>query len=448
MSNYRLVAVITVTILLAISILSLYTPISEAQSSPIKIKWRVHSNPTPSTDVAYGVCEFGDYIYVVGEEGGKDRVEKRFKSNGALVKSWSGHFGPSAPLRDCTVIDEKLYAVNFGSHIFVFDLDLNIQVTGKDTYYPRGYAFSIISYGDYLYIAGAKYREEGGAVWSVEKWSAKDLSLVKSYSSDATTRFALSIGVNPVTKQLWVVGEFVGELGYNEFRVEILDLDLNLVKIIKRAGWSSALSITFDEDGYAYIGGSGFVPPKYDVHGLIAKYDKLGNEIAAVEMRGPAYKILYVNNYTYVGSEELIDNYNRQVLYIFDKNLNQVDKIVLSRDMNTSAMLNWGKMAFDGKNLYIAGGDGLIDWGWTIYAISILLEELGTTTQTAETISPPITLTNATQATTIDTPAVTLNITKPSTPSKDDMTTLTLIVIVFAIAVITVAAAVILVIRK
>jgi hypothetical protein len=53
-----------------------------------------------------------------------------------------------------------------------------------------------------------------------------------------------------------------------------------------------------------------------------------------------------------------------------------------------------------------------------------------------------------TQATTIETPAVTLNITKPSTPSKDDMTTLTLIVIVFAIAVITVATAVMLAIRK
>jgi hypothetical protein len=443
MSNYRLVAVITVTILLAISILSLYTPISEAQSSPIKIKWRVYSSAGNMDSYAYSVCETGNYIYVVGEQGGwtlYTRVEMRSKQDGSLAKVWiSG--GPVKTYGfytayDCAIAEGKLYFVIPGFNILVFDLNLNML-----NYIHReinGQPNSIIYYANHLYIVGVEYKESGDSWLRVEKWNAKDLKIIKEYTSNPTPvfDFAMNVGINPVTEQLWIVanvnfGETSGILS-----VEILDLDLSLVKVIRNDHIGDPSYITFDEEGYAYISGIGMV-----------KYDKYGEEVAIKDF--PHSNLLYANGYLYLATHYV--EYGTHYLFVFDKKLNLVDRIVLSEN-GTHARFTHGKMAFDGKNLYIAGyGKRKYDdlyWKWVIYSISILPEEAEMTTQTTETISPPITLTNATQATTIETPAVTLNITKPSTPSKDDMTTLTLIVIVFAIAVITVATAVMLAIRK
>jgi hypothetical protein len=58
------------------------------------------------------------------------------------------------------------------------------------------------------------------------------------------------VGVNPITKQVWVAG------GDDEgFRVEILDLELNPLKTIRNKSLGNAYSIDFDRDGNAYIGG-------------------------------------------------------------------------------------------------------------------------------------------------------------------------------------------------
>jgi hypothetical protein len=41
-------------------------------------------------------------------------------------------------------------------------------------------------------------------------------------------------------------------------------------------------------------------------------------------------KLLYINGYLYIAGWKIIDNYWRPVLYIYDKELNQIDSIILS----------------------------------------------------------------------------------------------------------------------
>jgi hypothetical protein len=169
---------------------------------------------------------------------------------------------------------------------------------------------------------------------------------------------AFNAKVNPITKQLWVTG-----VEDEQFRVEILDLDLNPIKIIKKNDKGLASTVDFDEDGYAYIGGDGF----------IAKYDKYGNEIKLKEITYHVKKLLYVNGSLFVATNEKEGGYRRHVLYVYDKDLNQIERSILSQDINADADFGYGKMAFDGKNLYIAG----IDYKpgnpqWTIYSISLL----------------------------------------------------------------------------
>jgi hypothetical protein len=149
------------------------------------------------------------------------------------------------------------------------------------------------------------------------------------------------------------------------FRVEILDLDLNLIKVIKKDDIDIARAISFDEEGNAYIGGDYF----------IAKYDKDGNEVATKEIPYEIAKITYIKGYLFIGATEKIQNRFRHVLYVYDKNLNLIDRVILSHDVNATAIFNIGRMAFDGKNLYIAGYDNEPgNQRWVVYSISIFAQ--------------------------------------------------------------------------
>jgi hypothetical protein len=368
MNSSKLTSLILLGFLLILSIPFYYTPILKAQGLTVKVNWRVYSDPSENLDYVFGVCEAGDYIYVVGDQDGNARIEMRFKSNGSLVKVWNpkGFY----TLFDCVIDNNKLYVVGRYWSIFVLDLELNLLASKHR--YLDGHAYSVIFYDEHIYIAGWEIKEND-ARWVVGKWRADNLTLVKEYTSNpSSVDQAYALNINPITKQLWIVGD---EL-IRKFRVEILDLDLNPIKIIsKEDKVISAYSLDFDEDGYAYIGG----------YKIIAKYDKDGNEVATKKVLYIASKLLYSKGYIFIAAVEGIGKYMRHVLYIYDKNLNQVEKTVLSQDIDDNAWFSRGKMALANENLYIAGIPE-----WTIYSISVSASQT-TINHDTTTSSAPIT---------------------------------------------------------
>jgi len=365
-----------IALLLVISLLPQNTVNADTLRFDVEIKWSVRSFP------AMSICSAEDYIYVVGSPDGHGaKVEMRYWDDGSLIKTWSSI--KFEDLADCVIIDKRLYAVGLGWNILVFDLKLNLlDYVYRDL---TDWAYSVVSYGDYLYIAGSG---DTFKKWRVEMWRIKDLTLVKEYSSDPTeyNEYAASINVNPVTKQLWVVGMQGGRT--SSFRVEILDLYLNPLRIIERPDRSEALTITFDNDGYAYIGGEGF----------IAKYDKYGNEITMVEIPSSSVDILLydivppgIYDFLFAFVTDKTGVFSKQVLYIFDKNLNQVYSLQLGGDIRTDAFFRPGKADYYGY-LYVAGGErkepGQIT-SWTIYAIHVWCEEMPSFT-TPVPPTPPV----------------------------------------------------------
>jgi hypothetical protein len=353
-------------------IIPTHAPVAEAQiPAVIKINWRAYSDPTGYNDVAYSVCESGDYIYVVGSQDlpRYAKIEMRNKLNGSLVKEWTST--EFFELSSCTISEGKLYVVGMSFIILesdsvrtawaVLEFDLNLNLLSFKRKNFEGMACDILSYNNYLYIAGwERETTKGDYQWRITKWRAKDLTVVKEYASNPSLKddYTCAIGVNPVTKNLWAVG--VEE--YNKFRIEILDPDLNPIKVLKKDEKIQFYGIDFDEEGNAYIVGDSF----------IAKYDKDGKELVAKKIPYYAAQLMYIKGYIYVAAGEYIEDFFRHALYVYDKNLNLIDRVILSYDVNAQSMFSTGRMAFDGKNLYIVGTD---NWQgnerWVIYSISI-----------------------------------------------------------------------------
>jgi hypothetical protein len=210
--------------------------------------------------------------------------------------------------------------------------------------------------------------------WRIEKWKVEGLTIVKEYTSDLNQKHGVlyDIGVNPVTKQLWAVGSE----DYIRFRAEILDLDLKQLKVIHLNDTRSALAISFDEEGYAYIAGIDF----------IAKFDKDGSLITLKKIPALFSKLVYATGYVIVAATERVNEQGGQVIYVYDKNLNQIERLVLNEGMDFK--FQWSTMIFDGKDLYVAGSyGGLSNTGWIIYSISVPRVE-HTTTTSHDNISP------------------------------------------------------------
>lgn len=377
MNSYNFISLLITGFLLILVTLSNYISVVEAQNIAVKINWSVYSSPVSGPSYAHAICETGDHIYIVGSQDHAKygRIELRSKIDGALLKDWTSK--EYKYFIDCVIANDRLYVIDLGWEIWVFDLNLNlITFTYKNT---KGQSYSIMFYDNYIYIAGVEHVSYYDGRWRIEKWRVEDLSFVKEYSSNPTPKYDLiySIGINPITKQLWVIGF---EDSLINFRIEILDMNLNLIKVtgkdeeqhvinslmlsnVKPLYLSKympiAMSVDFDEDGYAYVGR----------HGYIAKYDKYGNKIALKKVPNwPSIdKLLYANNYIYAAASELFDKYRSHVLYIFDKELNEINKIILNKrtlfNIYEDSYLGAGKMAFDGKNLYIAGS---VEKAWTV----------------------------------------------------------------------------------
>ena len=448
MPIHRLVAVVAMTLLIVLSLLPEYATISEAKSSVVKLNWKVFSNVTNMHNFSYSVCETGNYIYVIEELENRTqalyypRVEMRSKQDGSLVKEFNSSLQSyqepyNLRLYDCVIAEDKLYIAGSWFDWIMFDLNLNLlDYVHRGL---RGYVSSIIYYDGYLYRVGFVYVNEKDSFWRIEKLSAKYGTLVKEYTSDPTpvVDYAYSSGINPVTKQLWVVGKanVFGE-GGSRARIEILDLDLNKVKVIER-NEDEATAVAFDEEGYAYISGTFFL------NGFIAKYDKYGKEVTTIK-RGLMYQqLLYANGFLYAAAWQYRVNANyAHTLNVFDRNLNLIEEIRLSED-DMYALLKTGKMAFDGRNLFLAGGGFISDVSkgyvsnrmGVIYSLA-LTEITTTTTATSPTITSPTTPIQTTPTITSPTTSPTTIITSPAVGWTGNITTLALVVAVIILAII------------
>ena len=316
----------------------------------LSVKWFVKEDISESWDTGFAICTSADYIYVVGSSAHGDdwefRIEMREKESGELVKVWT--LNPSKGrdiLHDCLIIGDRLYVVGVDEKpgdsewvILVFDLDLNpiMNVTSNPSG-ERDFAQSMISDGEYLYIAGDA---RGG--WRVEKRRLYDLSLVKAYTSDPSDGldFIRSIAINPATGELWAVGAaFTTTKTEVAWYIEVLGEDFNRVGKIEPNIKGAASSVAFDEEGYAYVVGENGIA-KFDKHGKLIKVNREYNGTEALYFDGYLYVASAVSPAVKPGTV-----LPRQALLVFDKNLNLIKEVILGDEKGVSQSEKWGSTA-------------------------------------------------------------------------------------------------------
>ncbi|MEM4554081.1 MAG: hypothetical protein QXW05_02935 [Ignisphaera sp.] len=369
----RSYTVVLFLILILIFNVALYR-VSVADSSYVGTRWVVESDPSSGNDASFAVCISGDYIYVVGydsvEGDSRFRIEKRFRVDGSLVDVWS--FNPSTGddwLMDCVVVDRYLYAVGFDRALegysyrwvlVVLDTNLSlIHYIAQNITGHNDWAISIDSDGAYLYIAGFI---DGGYRWYVEKRDIENLEVVATYVSQSLDGMAtpFAITVDPNTSYVWV-GGFVQRYYMMWWRVEILDRDLNIVRVVDLPIAGSVFSIAFDDTGYIYVIGD---------YGVV-KLDRYGYKVKETYY-GICRKALFDNGYLYIVCNEYAYGFTRHVLYVLDEELEIVNKIILSGEIHVEARFPIGRMSTDGKHIYVAGYCGPHDnERWIIYSIDI-----------------------------------------------------------------------------
>jgi len=336
-------------------------------ASAQSVNWVQYINPTDSGDSALGVCLFGDHLAVVGEADDRDFVALLDRNTSKVVKMWVGERGS---FYNCLSIGDRLYAVG-DKGVYIFDSELNVVKKVVTEWVPRAVTFD----GSYLYIAGIVYRDIDGDgdsewIWRIEKRTL-DLDLVAyreyyrgwnktyGYHSDA-----YDIAINPATGELWVVGEWglvnrtTRGIVLDYSLLMIFDKGLNVKRVVEYPeGHENNLEelwgICFDKEDNAYVIG----------YFGVARFDKSGNLVAVSKKVEHGVKISCAGDRVYALGERYVGNYWRHVLYVFDKGLNLLDEHILSKGVEAHSYFALGRPAFDGRSLYVAGGDYALGWG-------------------------------------------------------------------------------------
>jgi len=353
-----------------------------------RISWVKVSNPSNGWDIAYAVCEKREYVYVVGVEQHlsqyRIRVEKRLKINGEIVKVWVHSFSASDTIHDCLIVGDFLYLV--GSSyidkdrawiILAVDLDLkNFKYILSNPSENPDIALAISSYQDHLYIGGVEMLR-GDCRWRIEKRSLKDLSLVQEYVSNPTNScdVIFDVKINPATNDVWVIGYEALRCRKCDGRLEILNSNLKLVRILKPFTGCFKQSLVFNHEGDAFISGVN-----------ILKYDKDGENVSISSI--PArYGVTWINSKLYSFDIDLKDGEWRPSIYFFDENLHLQDHWVINLRLISSlyatscfatAFPVFGEVSNDNEHIYIAGtvGDPTTgDTSWIIYSINVVIEK-------------------------------------------------------------------------
>jgi len=266
------VPLLIILIMIIVSLVGISISFASSRDVATYINWVRYINPSMYNDWATATCIYGDYIYVVGVARNSTqhtmiRIEKRYKYDGEL-EAWKV-YGFGIPF-ECLFVDEKLYVV--GANVstpgiwqwLIIELDTDLNVLRSRTSIPSiggGWAYSVDSDGEHLYIAGFGMSPTG-MEWHVEKWRIDILSPVyaKSWKPSPEDSWAFGITYNNFTKQLWVVGYYYNPDVDNAcWRIEILDTNLTHVKAINIDGLcgAGASTVVFDENGNGYVVGNG-----------------------------------------------------------------------------------------------------------------------------------------------------------------------------------------------
>jgi len=333
----------------------------------VRVVWRVVSNPSRYRDVVFGSCVLGDYVFSVGLDEARGfgrqryRVEARYRGDGSLYDSWVDEEVYSfASLYSCSVLGDNIYVVGASERfwsIIVFSKELDV-INRKDFDRPMLIPFSIASGDGYLYIAGTSIAENGTAI-TVLKVSPENLSIEAIYSSISMKIFggAYSIAYNDVNKRI-VVGGFDRIDNVYSWRIEILDTNLNLVKVIRPGirGAIKSISIGINGDIYA-VGRNGIV--RFNRDGDIVKENR---NIGGIE--------IYTPQKLGTAMDRNIAIINNNEFYLLKEDLTTIESIRIPRGTETISFIH-GTPAFDGTKLYISGTEEnpKEDWSWNIIAI-------------------------------------------------------------------------------
>jgi hypothetical protein len=341
----------------------------QAPLGKLKLLWMEYGQEVKNP---LATCVIGSTVYIIGigNEYNEYSIEARDTNTGKFLYSYSWKDGP---LIDCTVLDNYLYVVGGNGvwHILKFTPDLklvkklnyNFNVTSNVD------VNTIATDGKFLYVGGDTGDNEQ---WHVIKVEPSNLSVIKNYTSDragygATVHF---INVNPFDGRIWLVGMANG-IG----RIQILDDDLLLLTSKDLSFDIISSKIAFDESGYAYI---------------IGMYDdkrkkillKVSPNLQIVEVNYlDADIILYSYGYLYLATSKYIDGYHRHVLMKATKDLNVIDELILSDQINADCFFHGKKMAIAANKLFVTGNCEIYkpeQWIHKIWSViySVSIEEV------------------------------------------------------------------------
>jgi len=313
------------------------------------------------------VCLLGDYIAVGGNTKKMERLRPYIvlldKTSGRVLKEWEGR--EWGLVHDCASVEDKLYVVaseiKTGTGvIYVFDKNLNsiarIELADIDT--PK----SIVSDGANLYVVGG----EEYLIAEKRNLSGRLVKQVKIGPSESVDVSASTAGLNPATGHLWVAGCYdVCDYSF----VAVFDKDLKEVtQIVYSEDHENYIGfphgICFDSAGYAYLGGTSG----------IAKFNSGGELITIYRSRREDKTLGFhptcIGNYVYAPAQISSEHRLRLALIVFDKDLNTVNKAILSEE-NLHWFHNIGRHAFDENTIYVAGRYSGVD-GTYVYAIQVV----------------------------------------------------------------------------
>lgn len=397
---------------------SLVTTVGETIYDVADILWIQYSNPSP-TSYATSTCVSGNYLYVIGYPA---IIEKRSIYDGSLISSWNGSsYSEFLLLSDCTVAGDKLVVVGVeGSNwyagrwiILGFDLDLNLMESYLGNYSPPSGALGVTYDGRYVYVSGFG-SDPGTEEWVVEKRDPSALGVVlATYNISPSIGGVMSnlpraIRVNPVTRDIWVVGSMGFNNSSDMMWIEILSANLTRISSINSTKYYGATGIVFDEDGYAYI--------TLGYSGTVLKLDMYGDIVGSLKLDfSPAIKIAYARGLIYVFGTNELYNERKQYLQVLDKNL----KTIAFKSLAQGSFLWVGKASSDSDRVYIAGyviGPEGGSYSWIIYSF-------GTGGRAYYTVTATTTKTTTTTVTT--TLPITVTTTKTESYTYTATTTLT-----------------------
>lgn len=246
----------------------------------IRSEWSIVLEEVASLNTA-GLCSDEQNIYVIYINGRELKAFAIDKAHGRIIKKISYGVESATSIQSSICFDNKIYALALSrdGHAILFQFSKNliqisqIQLTNWTII---GYAYSltprIVTDGTYLYLIGRTVFEHGSYVrdygWRIEKRDPSTLTVINTYVSNPSKYsehgcpyddYVTTASINPVTSELWVIGNEVRADNEGKPRsfwhIEILNPDLSRAKVIKLEFTGLPTDIVFDRYGNAYITG-------------------------------------------------------------------------------------------------------------------------------------------------------------------------------------------------